>query len=102
MRWFIFRELIDIVEKRGGEESKPVWVGYAFSVVLFVLYLLRTIFIHCAFNHMIMMGISAKTSLIGAIYRKVLTHPVPTHGKEKNEQPHPGCLLATRRSLTSL
>ena len=68
----LFRELIDTVENRDSEESKPVWIGYAFSVLLFVFGLLRTLFLQCAFNHMIVIGLSAKTSLVGAIYRKVL------------------------------
>lgn len=68
-----FRELIAIVESRdtNNEANEPAWIGYAYTVLLFIFGVLKTVFYHCSFNHMVVIGLSVKTALIGAIYRKV-------------------------------
>lgn len=65
------RELIATVEARDSGRERPLWIGYALAVLLFIFGLLKTVFYHCSFNHMILIGLSVKCSLIGAIYRKV-------------------------------
>ena len=72
----IYSELIAIVEMRDSEEgqNQPVWIGYAYTILLFVFGMLKSVFYHCAYNHMIVIGLGVKTSLIGAIYRKVNKH----------------------------
>ena len=68
------RELIEIVESRDIDEDKrPVWIGYTYTVLLFLFGLLRSVFYHCSFNNMIVTGLSVRTALIGAIYRKVIS-----------------------------
>ena len=53
-------------------ETQPEWVGYAMTVGLLCTSMLKSIYYHCTFNHMILLGMSMKTAFIGVIYRKVL------------------------------
>lgn len=53
-------------------EDEPMWRGFLYATLLFVVASLQTLFLSQYFQRMMMVGLRIRTALVGAIYQKAL------------------------------
>ncbi|XP_060602685.1 multidrug resistance-associated protein 1-like [Ruditapes philippinarum] len=73
MQPLILSAIIDVIEKKNGDDALPVWIGFTYAVALFVTSMIKSLVWQTCLQNMIGLGLTIKTALIGAVYRKALT-----------------------------
>ena len=69
INWFLFsRELIVFT----ADKSAPAWKGFTYSFLLFAVALVQSMILHQYFHRCFLTGMRLRTSLIAAVYRKVI------------------------------
>lgn len=70
------------------QKEAPTWWGYALAFLMFFTAFLQTLILHQHFQYCFVTGMRLRTSIIGAIYRKVHTgRSMHTH-RETHTQKH--------------
>ncbi|XP_045182658.2 multidrug resistance-associated protein 1-like [Mercenaria mercenaria] len=69
----ILRYIIDVIERKDDANAYPAWIGFSYAVALFVTSMIKSLVWQTCLHNMIGLGLTIKTALIGAVYRKALT-----------------------------
>ena len=65
-----------------SDTSVPVWRGYVYAVLLFLVAEVQSIFLHQYFIRQNKLGMRLRTAVISAVYRKAsVVRPVLTSGE---------------------
>ncbi len=64
----LFRALLGFLD---AGNSEPIWHGYTYAVLMFLMSFLQSIVLHQYFRIQNLIGMDIRTVLISAIYRKV-------------------------------
>ncbi|XP_052786369.1 multidrug resistance-associated protein 1-like isoform X1 [Mya arenaria] len=68
----ILRFIIQMIENKGLTDE-PMWKGYMYAVILFLILCLNSFLYQIGIHHMTTVGLRVKTALICLIYKKALT-----------------------------
>ncbi|WAR30067.1 MRP1-like protein [Mya arenaria] len=68
----ITRFIIQMIENKGLTDE-PMWKGYMYAVILFLILCLNSFLYQIGIHHMTTVGLRVKTALICLIYKKALT-----------------------------
>ena len=62
--------------------TEPDWKGYLYAVLLFVVAVVQSLFLHQYFHRCYVVGMRVRTAIISAVYNKVHTYKMSIHSKD--------------------